>query len=798
MSLSVLNNIPSLVAQNNLAVTNSNLQNTLFQLSSGSRINSGADDPAGLSIVNGLQANISALTQSSQNATDGVGQLQVADGALSQVTTLLNRAVTLATEAANGGLTTDQFAAITNEYSSITAEINRIGQATNFNGTGVFGSTTSANPNQVVTTAPASLGINTVLTGGSTTSVALGDNTAYTYTAGASASTLLGTATGLTAATNIATGKTINVTNGGGTVAFTAGPLTYTGATPTAGGTATTLNDNLVVVNGAGTTTYNGGAVSTVSLWLSGFNTAGAANGVSASLNASGDLQITSTTAITSITPSAANTTDFGALTNNPMTYTGANATTANTAATVGATESLSVTNATGAFTYSDAGAPATIGAWITDFNNAATAGTAHVSVSLNSGGYLVVTSTNGGISALTQGAANITDFGTLTKASDTVGDLMNQINTSGNGMTASINGNGQFQVTSSNGAISVSNNNANATLGVVTATNTLQDLINGINASGLGVTATLLTGVTNPNQLSETTKALTGATALVDGTNLTITAGPNTFSFTASSTNKDPVLGTAGTDTVQGLIDSINASGDGLHAYLDSNAHLQIVDTNYNNDIAVTANGMSAVIGSPAVVGGAGTTQLAITDPQNRGNLTVTDNDTALGYVAEVGGNPLEGGNANSFVAPQQTGSGGAKVFISDGEVTNPLYNTITVAVGALSATQIGSNTTTLASQNLGTCSGAASALTVINNAISDVAAMRGTIGAGVNRLNSATNVMNTQIENLTSAQSSIQDANIGTVVANLSKYQVLEQTGISALAQANQNEQAVLKLLQ
>ena len=74
----------------------------------------------------------------------------------------------------------------------------------------------------------------------------------------------------------------------------------------------------------------------------------------------------------------------------------------------------------------------------------------------------------------------------------------------------------------------------------------------------------------------------------------------------------------------------------------------------------------------------------------------------------------------------------------------------------------------------------------------------MRGTIGAGINRLNSATNVINTQVQNLTSAQSSMQDANIGQVVANMSKYQVLEQTGISALAQANQNEQAVLKLLQ
>ncbi len=138
MGLTILSNIPALVAENQLSVTNSDLQNTLFQLSSGSKINSGADDPAGLSIADGLQANISALTQSAQNVTDGVGLLQTADGALSQVTSLLNRAVTLATEAGNAGLTTAQQQALQNEFTSITNEINQIGSNTTYNNTPVF------------------------------------------------------------------------------------------------------------------------------------------------------------------------------------------------------------------------------------------------------------------------------------------------------------------------------------------------------------------------------------------------------------------------------------------------------------------------------------------------------------------------------------------------------------------------------------------------------------------------------------------------------------------------------------
>jgi flagellin len=138
MSLGVLNNLSAIYAENNLNNTNNSLQTVLEQLSSGSRINSGADDAAGLSLVNGLGANSQALTQSETNATEGVGLLSVADGALSQVTNLLNRAVTLATEASNGTLDSSQLAAANQEYQSILSEINNIGSTTTYNQNQVF------------------------------------------------------------------------------------------------------------------------------------------------------------------------------------------------------------------------------------------------------------------------------------------------------------------------------------------------------------------------------------------------------------------------------------------------------------------------------------------------------------------------------------------------------------------------------------------------------------------------------------------------------------------------------------
>ena len=138
MALGVLNNISAISAQNNLSNTQASLSKVLQQLSSGSRINSGADDAAGLSLANGLQASSTALSQSAKNASEGVDFLQVADGALSQVTNLLNRAVTLATEASNGTLNSSQTSAADSEYQKILTEVNTINNNTEYNGINTF------------------------------------------------------------------------------------------------------------------------------------------------------------------------------------------------------------------------------------------------------------------------------------------------------------------------------------------------------------------------------------------------------------------------------------------------------------------------------------------------------------------------------------------------------------------------------------------------------------------------------------------------------------------------------------
>jgi flagellin len=184
MALTILNNISSLSAENALSNTQANLQKTLTQLSTGLKINSGSDDAAGLSIAMGMTANISALTQSQQNASNGIGMLQTADGALSQVTSLLNRAVTLSTEAGNSNITGSQASALDTEFQSILSEINQIGKATNFNGQNVFlGNTGTVLGTTSGTEAVPITAASTVAAGSVTTIVNNSTGKSYTFTA---------------------------------------------------------------------------------------------------------------------------------------------------------------------------------------------------------------------------------------------------------------------------------------------------------------------------------------------------------------------------------------------------------------------------------------------------------------------------------------------------------------------------------------------------------------------------------------------------------------------------------------
>jgi flagellin len=122
MSLTINTNVAALQAHNNLLNTDSALSSSMEKLSSGYRINNASDDAAGLSIANTLRSNISSLTVASQNTTEANAGLSIAQGAATQIESILERMKELATEAANG----DGGTAENQEFTQLQAEITRI------------------------------------------------------------------------------------------------------------------------------------------------------------------------------------------------------------------------------------------------------------------------------------------------------------------------------------------------------------------------------------------------------------------------------------------------------------------------------------------------------------------------------------------------------------------------------------------------------------------------------------------------------------------------------------------------
>jgi flagellin len=168
---SILNNIAALYAQSELGISNANLTQTITRLSSGKRINSGADDAAGLMIADSLRANVKALDQSVRNANDCISVGQIADSALQEITNILTRAVTLAEEAATGSMDSTGRASLNSEFTQIQAEVARIASQTNFNGvrlftTGGLNGSLSVFVGDIFSSSSISVTINTITTSG--------------------------------------------------------------------------------------------------------------------------------------------------------------------------------------------------------------------------------------------------------------------------------------------------------------------------------------------------------------------------------------------------------------------------------------------------------------------------------------------------------------------------------------------------------------------------------------------------------------------------------------------------------
>src|SRR3712207_4601561 len=132
VGLRINQNITAFNAYRNLTVSDGQLSKSLEKLSSGFRINRAADDAAGLVISENLRSQVGGLRVATRNAQDGISMVQTAEGALTEVHSMLQRMRDLVLQASNGSSDTDAKAAIDAEMDALVAEITRVGDSTRF------------------------------------------------------------------------------------------------------------------------------------------------------------------------------------------------------------------------------------------------------------------------------------------------------------------------------------------------------------------------------------------------------------------------------------------------------------------------------------------------------------------------------------------------------------------------------------------------------------------------------------------------------------------------------------------
>jgi flagellin len=323
MSISIQTNVASLNAQADIA-QNQRFQNTAIQqLSSGYKINSSADDPAGIATANQYAGEITQLTQGVQNASDGTSTLQIADGGLSNISQILGRLQTLASESASGTFQGNR-TTVNNEYQGLLTEINRQAANIGLNTGGVN------NTNLTVYTGGGSTQANSQVT----VNLSGSNNAVDTTALGIGTTSVAGGGTGIS-------GNSVNLSNTA--ASFLAGSATQAFAfnvNTGSGNQAVTVN-----VTGTGTGLSGTQVVSSLNSQLQAY-------GITASIGASGTLQFGGTTAFSVATTGAAGgvtTTGAGSAINSAVNSV---TSTAFAAVTAGA-ENFTVQNGTGSYNVS-------------------------------------------------------------------------------------------------------------------------------------------------------------------------------------------------------------------------------------------------------------------------------------------------------------------------------------------------------------------------------------------------------------------------------------------------------------
>ena len=794
MSFSVNTNIASLQAQSYVQASSDFQGKTINRVTSGLRIVNSGDDAAGLAIANGLRSDQAVLTQGIRNANDGLSQLQIIDGGINNISKLLDRARTLATQSASGTYTGSR-SVLNAEFKSVIEEVDRQAQAIGLNTGGTFAKSLSV----FIGGGKTSGGISAIANG--SVAVDLSNSTVDAKSLG-----LRGVqATGVSGQ-DIGTGSATSVANI----------------------LADTTNQNSQATAGYTDLILRG----------PGF---GDANGVKVSVNLSGvtDTNTLATAVNTAIASAGNGSTQYSTAFKN-ANITASVVTDPNTGK-----QSLAFNSANAAFqvTAGDRTANALLGNYSSgttgvNLTQTATAGAAAVAAATTSdanAGNIIVRVKGGGLAAPVDITLNIT--GGTTGYDAAIQSLSSQITNNATLKAAGITVGSNF---ASGGTLSLVGSR-----GEKLSVETTGDLENalgygrfyrgtgqttfnsndytGKNFAGAGGTSTIRFALTDGSTFDiQATVAATAATS-VDNLNAAFAANASAsklglkasvnggqieinstygsdfrlyeaysatdqFGFNGGNAATGGALTTAGTTTTPPATTSNFNSGGA-----QTTSTLNFGQINYANDdqtVSLSAIDSTGTQQNLAVVlrndstSRNGVSIDSAVDAINNA-LTQSNNDTLKKIVAvkvnDAGTEKIQFLSTlqNFKVSIGSNSSGAAGITSNQGSVIS-------------SASSTGGSTADISSQET-----AQAAVTALADAISNLGEAQANVGKGQNQFTFAVNLASSQLTNLAASESRIRDADLAQEAANLSKAQILIQAGVAALAQANSAPQQVLSLL-
>lgn len=753
MAQIISTNIPSLNAQRNLERSGDSLQVSLQRLSSGLRINSAKDDAAGLAISTRFTSQIQGLSQASRNANDAISLAQVAEGALQEVTSLLQRSRELAIQSANGTNSATDRKALQDEVNQLKQELGRIATTTTFNGLNLLNGDlqnslfqVGAEANQTISVSirnvqATSIGTNTVTTDNADGLEGATHKELFIGVAGGAAGAKLGAEVGVAQA-NAAT-------NGYSASVFT---VTNTSAT----GVTTTQTDSVNANDEASAVATSLSALTGVT--ARGYNEVSISN--LASMNGATVITLEGQT----ISNGASTTADSLATSingNSTLQTAGIYAVSSGTSLTVYAADGrdLSFANTAGTGVFDMAGLDGA--AATTLVASQATTFGGRVDIMLDQG-YTISSDTDSIIddqvaTTVAVGDGTITDY--VNNTTNTANNLNNNIGVQ------------TLTIVGSSGTSTVTTSAGQAADSIAAAVNA--------TAGTTGVSATASTSVTLSNLSSSGTVsfALYGDNA----TGATVSASITSNDMSAMVKAINDIAGTTGITAATGT--------DNSEIVLTHSSGKDIKIENFTHSAAVDyqAPGVTAVSGT----GG------GVTAP-NEESITVTGNSSTNSGSQAV--QLFDGGartNFDSTVVGGQVSFSSADTFNVSSSVSGAASTGTSLFTGGADSANT-SSLSDVGQVDISTVAGANSAIAVLDGAIDQISQVRASLGAVQNRFSSTISNLTNNVENLSAARSRIRDADFAVETANLTKMQILQQAGVSILAQANSLPQNVLSLLQ